>query len=191
MTENTLPKLWQPQPGEPPERVDRFHIYPVLGPSPTLAAASRVWTNSDSKPSSCVSKHAKKVALKRTHPRLPEDNPQGVKGGQRVAPPLFPPRRPFPLAWRAKGSIQNDCPIAMPFSAGVKSPSAWVQSHRRLSCESTNPTNPGSDNHFSNIQIGPKKVGKNTLKHAQTRSNLLKHAQTSMKRSFVLQIHHD
>ena len=60
MTENTLPKPWQPQPGEPPEWVDRFHIYPVLGPSRTLAAASRVCTNSDSKPSSSVSKHAKK-----------------------------------------------------------------------------------------------------------------------------------
>ena len=174
MTENTLPRSWQPQPDEPPEWVDRFHIYPVLGPSRTLAAASRVWTNSDSKPSSSVSNQAKKVALQRTRPRLPEDNPQGVKGGQRVAPPFSPPRRPFPLAWQEKGSIPNDCPIALPFSAGVKSPSAWGKT---IAAYPVNPQIPQilvQTITSATSKLAQKKLEKtrsNTLKHAQTRSN--------------------
>ena len=58
MTENTPPKLCQPQPGEPPEWDDRFHIYLMLGPSRTLAAASRSWTNSGGNHAGAVSKHA-------------------------------------------------------------------------------------------------------------------------------------
>ena len=59
MTENTLPKPWQPQPDEPPEWSDRFHVYLMLGPSRTLAAAFRAWTNSDGSPSGTASKQAK------------------------------------------------------------------------------------------------------------------------------------
>ena len=51
MTNFTISKQCQPQPIEPPEWYNRFHIYLTLGPSRTITAALRNWTGSKSKPS--------------------------------------------------------------------------------------------------------------------------------------------
>ena len=58
MTDDSSPKLWQPQPEEPPEWYNRFHIYLTMGPSRTLTAAYRIWADSHSKLSGTVSKQA-------------------------------------------------------------------------------------------------------------------------------------
>ena len=60
MTDDSSPKPWQPQPEEPPEWYNRFHIYLTLGPSRTLAAAYREWANSDGKPSGAASRQSAK-----------------------------------------------------------------------------------------------------------------------------------
>ena len=60
MTDDASPKLWQPQPDEPPEWYDRFHTYLTLGPSRTLESAFRVRANSNGSPSGTVSRLAAK-----------------------------------------------------------------------------------------------------------------------------------
>ena len=59
MTDETSPKLWEQQPGEPPKWFERFHIYLKLGPSCTLTAAYHIWTGNDSKLSSTTSTRAR------------------------------------------------------------------------------------------------------------------------------------
>ena len=60
MTNDSSPKPWQPQPEEPPEWYNRFHIFLNMGPSRTLAAAYREWANSDGKPSGAASRQSAK-----------------------------------------------------------------------------------------------------------------------------------
>ena len=56
VTDASSPKPLQPQPDEPPEWYDRFHLYLTLGPSRSLSAAYRIWTDSHGKPSGTASK---------------------------------------------------------------------------------------------------------------------------------------
>ena len=55
MTEASPPKPWHQLPDEPPDWYDRFHTFLNLGPSRSLTAAYREWTNSNGKPSSTSS----------------------------------------------------------------------------------------------------------------------------------------
>ena len=59
MTDDNSPKLWQPQPDEPPVWYNRFHIYLKLGPSRTLPTAYRIWTGSHGRPSRTARNKAK------------------------------------------------------------------------------------------------------------------------------------
>ena len=58
MTDDNSPKLWQPQPDEPPVWYNRFHIYLKLGPSRTLPTAYRIWAGSQGRPSRTTRKQS-------------------------------------------------------------------------------------------------------------------------------------
>ena len=58
MTDIALSNPWDRQPDEPLEWYARFHIFLMLGPSRTITAAFRTWTDSDGSLSGTASKMA-------------------------------------------------------------------------------------------------------------------------------------
>ena len=194
MTENTLPKPCHPQPHEPPQWGDRFHSYPVLGPSRALAAAPRVWTNSEGKPL-----------------RPPANRPPNGAGKNAPSPTCrqstrcegrvtrHPPLSPSPLPVPAGQTRKRVCPTLLSNGDAPSQPASnrVLPGNKAIAAYPVNPQVPPilvQTITSATSKLAQKKLEKtrsNTLKHAQTCSNLLKHAQICMERSTVLQIHHD